>query len=111
MWYFYSLNIPIAVHLPVPHQTVPQPNPPLPPYLLREQKHPLSVTPPIDQVSAQLGTFSPTEARQDSPVTCSNFRGSNSTCWATHIKTAQYICYKYAGGLIPVRVWSLVGGF
>ena len=69
------------------------------------------------QISAGLGTSSPTKTRQGRlvrelmPHSGYSFRECFcSSCWQTHIETELHICYVCARGLITACVYSLVGG-
>jgi hypothetical protein len=68
------------------------------------------------QVSARVGLYSFTEARQGSPVeeqilkSCYSFRENHcSSCWGSHVETELHVCYICAGGPAPALVYYLVG--
>jgi hypothetical protein len=71
-----------------------------------------SPTPPWQhQVSAGIGTFSPTEKKQGSPVREHIPQTSNSSsCWATHMKNDLHVRYISVGPQVQAGVCSLVGG-
>lgn len=98
----YSLYIPIATILLVPHTH----NPSLSPLLLPWEGGPLDIPPPPPSTSSLCRAFSPSVAKQGSKLgepiwqTGKSFRDSLRSSWGAHVKTELSICHIWEAHLL-----------